>query len=232
MKKAIVLFAGLACIAIGSAAVWKGMQMGRAPVEARTLELTPAADQPVVRKKSDLPKGWLDEFTLTERSGKKVSSKDFEGKVWAASFFFVACPGECARQNRVISQLQKEYGPQGVTFVSITCDPENDTLADLREYATHYTQSKDQWLFLTHDDLNYVRRVGAEYFGVPVDKGTHGSRLILIDKWGNIRGYYSTNGATSPQEYAAIGPTLKKLLAEKEPPEELKTEGSQGDAPH
>jgi hypothetical protein len=80
--------------------------------------------------------------------------------------------------------------------------------------------------------MDYIRRVGAEYFGVPVDKGTHGSRLILVDKWGDIRGYHSTSGKAHPTEYAAIRPTLKKLLAETESPEEKEKTGSAGDSFH
>lgn len=231
MKRAALILLALLLIAGGSAALIMATQMNRPPVEVKQLTVRPANEAPPPRAKKDLPKGWLDNFTLTERSGRKFHSADLEGKVWAASFFFADCPAECHRQNQSISQIAKEFGPQGVTFVSITVDPERDTTQRLQEYARTYTKSPDQWLFLT-GELDYIRRVGAEYFSVAVDKGTHGSRLILVDKWGNLRGYYSTNGARSPEEYAAIRPKLRELLAEKEPPAEFKPEGASGDSAH
>lgn len=231
MKRAVLIFVALLCIAAGSVAVMMAMQRGRPPVEVKQLTVRPTNNAPPPRAKKDLPKGWLDEFELTERSGKKFDSKDMTGKVWAASFFFADCPGECHQQNLAIAQVAKEYAPKGVTFVSITCNPERDTPQRLQEYARTYTKSPDEWLFLT-GELDYIRRVGAEYFGVAVDKNTHGSRLILVDKWGNLRGYYSTNGKRSPEEYAAIRPKLRELLAEKEPPAEFKPEGAQGDSAH
>lgn len=236
MNRALLVFVAFLFIAAGSVAVIMAMQLGRRPaVEVRKLDTVGTgagkAERPGPRAKKDVPAGWLDEFTLTERSGKKFDSKDMAGKVWAASFFFADCPGECHQQNLSIARFQKEFGPKGVTFVSITVNPERDTTERLTKYAHDYTKSRDEWLFLT-GDLDYIRRVGAEYFGVAVDKSTHGSRLILVDKWGNLRGYYSTNGARNPEEFAGIRPKLKELLAEEEPPAEFKPEGNAGDSAH
>jgi protein SCO1 len=232
MRRALLMLVALLCVAGGLAVLVLARQWGQPPVEALVLTPAPRGDAPPApRAKKDVPAGWLDQFTLTERSGRALASEDLDGKVWAASFFFADCPGECHQQNMAIAQIQREFGPQGVTFVSITCNPERDTPERLREYARTYTKSADEWLFLT-GDLTYIRRVGGEFFGVAVDKNTHGSRLILVDKWGNIRGYYSTNGARNPQEYAAIRPKLRELLAEREPPEEFQPEGAQGDYFH
>lgn len=231
MKRAMLIGLALLLIVAGGAVVMRAMQMNRPPVEVRTLPAKAGNDRPPPRAKKDVPAGWLDEFALQERNGKQFNSQDMAGKVWAASFFFADCPGECHQQNLAISQVARDFADQDVTFVSITVNPERDTPERLREYARTYTKSADKWLFLT-GELDYIRRVGAEYFGVAVDKSTHGSRLILVDKWGNLRGYYSTNGARNPEEYAGIRPKLKELLAEKEPPTEFKTEGHAGDSAH
>lgn len=232
MKRAVLFAVALLFLAGGVVAVMMASQMRRPPVEAQQVVVRRTTDTaPLPRAKKDVPQGWLDEFTLTERSGKKFDSAEMAGKVWAASFFFADCPGECHQQNLAIAQIAKEFGPEGVTFVSVTCNPERDTPERMREYARTYTKSPNEWLFLT-GELDYIRRVGAEFFGVAVDKNTHGSRLILVDKWGNLRGYYSTNGARSPEEYAAIRPKLRELLKEEEPPAEFKAEGAAGDSAH
>lgn len=233
MNKALLTFSALMMVLFGSLLVYMAMRAGRADVEAVVLPTQTATDAPPPpRAKKDIPPGWLDQFTLTERSGKEFKSSDLDGQVWAASVFFADCPYECKQQNESIAQFAKEFGPEGVKFVSITCNPERDTPERLREYARNFTKSEDQWLFLT-GEMNYIRRVGAEFFGVPIDNSTHGSRLILVDKWGNIRGYFSTNGTRSPQEFAQIRPMLQKLLAEKAPPEDVtKQEGAAGDILH
>jgi protein SCO1/2 len=234
MNKTLLFFAALLLLVAGGSAIWIAAKMNRPAIEGRSLTVAPDVKKdapPPLLNRREVPSGWLDSFELTERSGKKFHTDDMAGKVWAASFFFADCPGECHQQNLAIAQIQKEFGPQGVVFVSITVNPERDTVARLREYAPKYTKSDNEWLFLT-GDMDYIRRVGAEYFGVPVDKGTHGSRLILVDKWGDIRGYHSTSGKAHPTEYAAIRPTLKKLLAETESPEEKEKTGSAGDSFH
>ena len=48
------------------------------------------------------------DFTLTERSGKKVSRDDLKGKVWVASFVFTRCTGPCPQVTATMARLQKE----------------------------------------------------------------------------------------------------------------------------
>ena len=57
---------------------------------------------------------------------------------------------------------------------------------------TSWRPTRQQWLFLT-GELIYIRRVAGELFGVPLDKQTHTERLIVSDKWGNIRGTFHWN---------------------------------------
>lgn len=157
---------------------------------------------------------WINEFTLTERSGKPFQSQDLAGEVWVASFFFASCPSSCRAQNELISRLHAEFGPKGVTFVNISCDPETDTPERLREYARIFNADPEQWLFLT-GDLTYIRRIGAEKFGVPVDKQAHVDRLLVVDRWGKVRGGFNWHDPLKVDELKA---TLTELLSETEPP--------------
>lgn len=157
---------------------------------------------------------WLKEFTLTERSGKKFHSTELAGQVWVASFFFTSCPSSCRQQNDLISRLHAEFGKQGVKFVNITCDPALDSPERLREYARLFNADDKEWLFLT-GDLNYIRRVGAEKFGVPVAQQAHVDRLIAVDKSGEVRDLFNWH---DPLEVDKLKELLPKLLAETEPP--------------
>jgi protein SCO1/2 len=128
---------------------------------------------------------WLQEFSLTERSGEIFRSQDMEGQIWVASFFFTTCASTCRAQNDLVKSLVDEYGRQGVRFVCISCDPQTDTAETLRDYARLYDAHPTQWLFLT-GDLAYIRRVGAEWFGVPVDERAHVDRLIVVGADGAV----------------------------------------------
>ncbi|MFM9115502.1 MAG: SCO family protein, partial [Planctomycetota bacterium] len=159
-------------------------------------------------------KDWLDEYQLLERSGKIFESRDLNGHVHVVSFFFASCPGPCTRQNNQLAILARELGPQGVTFLSITCDPKRDTPPVLKDYAAKLNADPRQWLFLT-GDLGLIRRVGAEKYSVPVDEMTHTEKFLVYDRWGQRRGHFNWNKADELNQLRLL---VDQLLKETEPP--------------
>lgn len=75
----------------------------------------------------------LTEFELTQSDGKPFRTADMKGKVWVATYFFTTCPGNCLRLNQNIKYLHNLPDLKDVTWVSITCDPDNDTLEALAD---------------------------------------------------------------------------------------------------
>jgi len=157
---------------------------------------------------------WLTGFTLTERSGREVQWQGLAGKVRVTNFFFSSCPATCLQQSQKVGEIQKAYAGKDVAFLSITCDPETDDPERLREYAEKLGADREQWLFLT-GRLIYIRRVATELFRVALDKQTHVERLIVSDKWGNMRGEFHWNKL---DEVTQLKLLVDKLLAETEPP--------------
>jgi len=172
------------------------------------------ADPEYLKLPADGEASWMDGFTLTERSGRQVQWKDLKGNVRIVSFFFSSCPANCLRQNQKVHEVQQAYAKKDVVCVSITCDPDTDSPERLREYATKLSAPADQWLFLT-GRLIYIRRVANELFGVTLDKQTHTERLIVCDKWGNVRGTFLWNKL---DEMAQLRLLVDKLLVETQPP--------------
>lgn len=168
----------------------------------------------------EIPKEWLTKYTLTERSGKKFNSESLAGTVHVANFFFTSCPTACPLQTQKVQELDREFGPAGVRFLSITCDPEVDTPAVLHQYAKKYNADPDRWLFLTGDML-YTRRIASEIYRVPLERYLHVEKLIVVDKWGEVRGHFLWN---NPEEISDMKELLTTLLAETEPPPELSGE--------
>jgi protein SCO1/2 len=154
----------------------------------------------------------LTEFELTERSGKPFRSADMHGRVWVASYFFTTCPGQCLRLNANLEQLASEPDLRDVTFVSITCDPDNDTIEALRAYADRFKADPERWLFC-RGDLDYVQRI-AKGMKIFLSLKGHQDVAIVIDKQGKIRGMFD---ATSKVESQRMHNLLVECLSEKAP---------------
>lgn len=163
-----------------------------------------------------IPDEWLTKYKLTERSGKTFDSESLAGKVHVVNFFFTSCPTACPLQTQKVQEIDREFGPLGVHFLSISCDPEIDTPPVLQKYAKKYNADPQRWLFLTGGML-YTRRIASEVYGVPLDRYLHVEKLIVVDKWGKVRGYFLWN---NPEEIGNMKELLTTLLAETEPPAE------------
>lgn len=145
----------------------------------------------------------IGEFSLTAQDGSALGSADLRGKVYVADFIFTSCPTICPVMSTQMANLHRRIDHPDVRFVSITVDPEHDTPEVLREYAARY-RPDPRWSFLTGDP-GVVRRTIVLAFRLPVggrqpidDDGrydiTHGSRFVLVDRRGTLRGLYETNG--------------------------------------
>ncbi|MGB8355471.1 MAG: SCO family protein [Chthoniobacteraceae bacterium] len=147
------------------------------------------------------------DFHLTERSGKTVSLADLKGKVWVADFFYASCPGPCPVITNRLSGLQSEaFKSDDVRFVSISTLPDMDTPDVLKKYAEKFHASENQWLFLTGDKSQVYNLSNKGFMLTAVEQKDaeapviHSTQLALVDKSGNIRGYYDgTDDARTQQ---------------------------------
>ncbi len=160
---------------------------------------------------------WIKEFKLTDSDGQTFYSRDQEGQVWLASFFFSTCPGICPQMNRHLATYQTRLTQLGVPLVSITTRPSTDTPAVLREYARTYRSDAANWKFLTGDQV-LTSRVLNEFFRAAGTHEHHSSRLYLVDRWGNVRGDFDWQ---STADEAALWKWIQKLQAEQVPPRSL-----------
>jgi cytochrome oxidase Cu insertion factor (SCO1/SenC/PrrC family) len=153
-------------------------------------------------------------FKLTRENGKEFDSKSMLGKVWVASYFFCNCPGPCYRLNQALAAIQAEPDFNDVQFVSITCDPDNDTPDELREYAKRFSADPKRWTFLTGAEKELIK-VGNGSFAVPVASKTHSELAVVLDRNSTIRGYFHL---TDEDDVKAIRKRLLHLLKEKAEP--------------
>jgi protein SCO1/2 len=153
----------------------------------------------------------LEGFQLTRSDGKQFDSKSMDGQVWVVNFFYSTCPTVCVQQNLRVQELEQEFAHRGVKFVSISCDATTDTPRRLADYTRERGfGGDDSWVFLTGKQ-EYIERIGLELFKEKVRFRGHSTRLVAIDRAGEIRGAFDHQ---NPAEFADLRALLGKLLAE------------------
>ncbi len=152
-------------------------------------------------------------FSLTERSGRAFSGTELLGKPWIADFIFTSCAGQCPLMSLKMQKLQKDFSRgSGLQFVSFTVDPGRDTPEVLSQYADRYNAEKDRWFFLT-GPKEEANRLLKEFFLSPVEEpAMHSIRFILVDREGQIRGYYDSSDDRSMKQLAYDAELLIRTL--------------------
>lgn len=209
-----IFFSALLLVLLGLTMIWSVLYRGSAtaPIDEGH---APASALEIERK--------IPPFTLTSADEEPFDTAELEGKVWVASFFFTACPSICKQQNQQIAILQEEFADDGVQFVSITCDPDNDTPEALRQYAQAFQAQPGVWHFLT-GELEEIKKITENSFLVAFDTQTHSDRLMIIDKQGKLRGAFK---ATDDTQFRQAKKLLKELNAESYVPGETANDGTE-----
>ena len=153
---------------------------------------------------------------MHDQNGKPVSLKTFDGKVFVADFFYTNCPTVCNTMNGYVDSLARNYAKNNtINFVSITVDPERDSVGTLLNYSKKFADHNPKWLFLTGDTATIYPLARKGFLVNAVDEGKgsfiYDDRMILIDSHKRIRGYY--HGA-SFADVARLNDEIKVLISE------------------
>lgn len=173
---------------------------------AALLALSVACTDPA----SKLPEyGKVPPFTMTDSQGRTFAGQLLNGKVWIADVIYTNCPAECPRLTAQMHRLQQQLkGQSDVRLVSLSVDPQRDTPAVLNEFAHRFGGPTRHWTFLTGSPET-VHLIAYQTFhvGDVLGKIEHSTKFVLVDKRGDIRGYYS---AFDQDDMAAL---LKDIAA-------------------
>jgi cytochrome oxidase Cu insertion factor (SCO1/SenC/PrrC family) len=163
--------------------------------------------------------GVVPDFSLVERSGRRVTLGDLDGQIWIADFIFTSCAGTCPMMTDKMRLLEKEL-PEEIRMVSFTVDPTRDTPEVLTRYADQRGVTGDRWMFLTgeRDELYKLSKEGFhlavdDTIGTEIEPITHSTRFTLVDGRGNIRGYYD---GTAMETVAQLAQDVENLLSERD----------------
>ncbi len=140
--------------------------------------------------------GPVGQFSLTNQFNRSFGSTDLAGKIWIADFVFTSCRGPCPIISTRMSELLKPLANTDAHLVSFTVDPDTDTPDVLRGYADKLKAEPARWDFLT-GPKSQLYDLSVKGFKLAVsdtggDEGqpVHSTRLVLVDRQGNVRGYY------------------------------------------
>jgi len=140
------------------------------------------------------------DFSFTNQSGKRISLKQYRGKVVLVTFIYTRCPFPdfCPRMSNNFAEIYKQLAANpNAHLLSISFDPEHDTPKVLRDYGFSVAHTHDPALFTrwefaapTAADLPKI----ADFFALTVkpEAGliTHNLSTTVIGPDGKIVKWY------------------------------------------
>lgn len=94
------------------------------------------------------------DFTLVNQDGRKVTLRQFRGKIVLMNFIYTHCPDICPLATSKLVQVQRDLKARGwfgtkVVLLTMSFDPQRDTPAVLKAYAERFKVDTAGWSFLT-----------------------------------------------------------------------------------
>ena len=140
--------------------------------------------------------GELPPFRLQSERGTWVTRSDYDATVLVADFIFTRCRGTCPVLTSKMAALARQLADTPVRFVSISVDPENDTVEALAAYAKEHGADPARWTFL-RGERGVVRALARDGFKLAVSDGdpngpepiVHSTKLVLVDGRGRVRAH-------------------------------------------
>ncbi len=138
--------------------------------------------------------GHIPAFEMTDSHGHAFDSKQLAGKVWVVDFIYTNCPGPCPRMTSQMHRVEQQVkNDEDVRLVSISVDPARDAPPVLNAFAQRFGGPTDKWVFLTGSPAT-VHLLAHDVFHVGdiISNMDHSTKFMVVDKHGELRGYYST----------------------------------------
>ena len=145
-------------------------------------------------------------ISLVNQLGDTIQLDQLRGKVLVIDFFFTHCGSICPALTRNMKKLQDaikqqdkiKYADTSIfQLLSLSVDPERDSVPVLKKYADKYNVNHDVWWMLTGPkktiyDFAFEELKVDKYNDDPIDSSfVHTSRFTLLDKDHIVRGYYN-----------------------------------------
>jgi protein SCO1/2 len=159
---------------------------------------------------------------LETQDGKPFTERNFHGDNFhLVDFIFTRCGGQCPKMTQSMAEFQKFLISENwsdVHLVSVTVDPDNDTTTVLREYGQKFGADFRRWSFLlgpakivypwANRGLALATEPNPGGSQTGGEEFVHSNKFVLIDKRGQIRGYFT---GTDPEDIERLKVELGRL---------------------
>jgi protein SCO1/2 len=168
---------------------------------------------PVARDRRVFGPPAIPSFVGRDQDGHEISAKDLRGELVIGDFIFTRCQGVCPTLTAHMIALQRSLSVPNVRFLSFSLDPDFDTPAVLKAYATRWKGDAARWSLVTLDSetLGSVQAAieSASPQGSASDGEPHTTRFFLANARGLILGAYDGQDDQSIHRLAADAAALR-----------------------
>jgi protein SCO1 len=167
------------------------------------------------------PVSFVKPFSFTNQDGKTVTEKDVADKVYVAEYFFTHCEGICPIMNNNMRLVYEEFkNDSNFLILSHTCDPDRDSVGQMKYYADSMKVDTKRWIFLTGEKQKLYDAARVSYtIDDPVnnlksidDQFIHSQFWALVNKKGDVIKIYD---GLKESEVKSLIRAAGKLLKEK-----------------
>lgn len=146
------------------------------------------------------------------QDGKELQLKDLKGKNLVFVMIFTSCQTACPILVADMQKIAAKIDPKKLketTMVLVSIDPDNDTPAVLKKYATERKMVGDPWLFLTSDKESIrelANVLAVKYKKISPIIFSHSNIITVFNKKGEM-----VNQAEGTVNSGAVAKTVNEL---------------------
>lgn len=160
-------------------------------------------------------------IVLTDHYGQKVSMGLYDSSVLVVNIFFATCPEICPKMNSQIEAVAGEFRKLNkVQFLSVSIDPEHDSVPVLANYARKFNANGLNWKFSTGSKSEIYDWVLNDLLLASEQRGKefiHDDKVVIIDRDRYVRSILPSGGKTKREDFEAfkhIKDDIENLLYE------------------
>lgn len=159
------------------------------------------------------------DFSFTNQNGKRITQKDYEGKIYVADFFFTTCGSICPKMTTNLVDVQNAFltNPK-VKILSFTVMPDVDSVSVLKDYAQINGVNDTKWNLVTGNKKDIYALARKSFLAVKQGKPNelydmvHTENFVLVDTKKRVRGFYD---GTKKEEITRLIEDINWLCADK-----------------
>ena len=155
------------------------------------------------------------DFQLVDQDGRAVRLSDYRGRAVVLTFIYTRCPlpNFCPLMSKHFAELEQRLNkelPGRYHLLSISMDPEFDTPAVLKEYASRYEARTADWTFATGDagQIDTVAQLLGLYYVRENGLISHDLRTALFGPDGRLVHLWKSNVWTPYEVQRRVRETL------------------------